>query len=339
MKLKFTFYLIFFLLTFFSFSQERVQYTNYSHFSIKTKKDTIDFIVADTNLTIKKPILLFCQGSQPLPLFIDFDQNQIAPVSLSNFDIDKLNEKYHTVVISMPHTPLIVHYSQLNEQYNYITDTTNLLSYSVDYLLADYSENYVSRANEVLHFLKKQKWVDNKKLVVMGHSQGARIAVELAASNKNITKLGLFGYNPNGRIDQSIRYARKNAEKGLITWQQADSIQNTEIEYYKMICNSDSVKNHPSLVSWKSFSKSTMSTLAHLKIPVYIAYGSNDITSDLCDLIPIYFVENKKLNYSLKRYPNLEHNFFPVNDKSEVDYNNGKWKEVMNSFIEWSGIN
>jgi pimeloyl-ACP methyl ester carboxylesterase len=339
MKLKLIFNITFFIISFFTFSQESVPFTNYSRFSIKTKKDTIDFVVADTNLNSKKPILLFCQGSQPLPLFMDFNQNQIVPVSLSNFDIDKLNEKYHTVVISMPHTPLIVHHSQLNEQYNYITDTTNPYSYSVDYLLADYSENYVRRANEVLHFLKKQKWVDNQKLVVMGHSQGARIALELAASNKNITKLGLFGYNPNGRIDKSIRFARKTAEKGLITWHEADSMQNAEIDLYKMVWNSDSVKNHPSLVSWKSFSKSTMSTLAHLKIPVYIAYGSDDITSDLCDLIPIYFVENNKLNYVLKRYPNLEHNFFPVNEKGTVDYENGKWKEVMNSFVEWSEIN
>lgn len=336
MKLKLFLFLSISCFSIITFSQERVPFTNYSHFSLKNKKDTIDFVVADTNLTTKKPILLFCQGSQPLPLFMDFDNNQILPVPLSNFDVDKLNESYHTVVISMPHTPVIVHHSHLNSQYNYITDTTNQYSYSVDYLLADYSENYVRRANEVIRFLTKQKWVSNEKLVVMGHSQGARIAVDLAASNKQITSLGLFGYNPNGRIDQSIRLARKNAEKEAITWQQADSIQNEEIELYKMVNNPDSVKNHPSLISWKSFSKSTMSTLAQLKIPVYIAYGSADITSDFCDLLPIYFIDNKKSNYVLKRYPNLEHNFFPVKPTGEINYEDRKWPEVMNAFIDWS---
>lgn len=336
MKLKLFLFLTITFLSICSFSQKRIPYTDYTYFAIKTKVDTIDFVVADTNLNVKKPILLFCQGSQPVPLFMDFDNNQIIPVSLNNFDVKKLNENYHTVVISMPHTPVIVHKSHLNNQYNYIEDTTNQYSYSLDYLLADYSENYVRRAHEVIRFLSKQKWVNTEKLVVMGHSQGARIAVDLAASNKKITHLGLFGYNPYGRIDQNIRKARKNAELGLISWEEADSIQKEEFEFYKMIQNPDSVSSHPSLVSWKSFSKSTLSNLTHLQIPVYIAYGTNDIGADNCDLLPIYFLEQKKMNYSIKRYLNLEHNFFSVKPSGEVDYENGKWFEVMNAFVDWT---
>lgn len=52
------------------FTQETIKGTEYSHFQLKTKNDIIDFVVADTTLTEVKPILLFCQGSQPVPLFI-----------------------------------------------------------------------------------------------------------------------------------------------------------------------------------------------------------------------------------------------------------------------------
>jgi hypothetical protein len=44
----------------------------------------------------------------------------------------------------------------------------------------------------------------------------------IAANYKNVTKLGLFASNPVGRIDQSIRKLRKEAEQGRISWELAD---------------------------------------------------------------------------------------------------------------------
>ncbi len=328
--------IIFCIVYFVTTAQTKIKNTSYSHFQLKFKNDTIDFVIADTNLTVKKPLLLFCQGSQPIPLFFNFNEEGIFPVALNNFDSNKLNEKYHVCVISMPKTPLIVGRNHLNQQYNYVTDTSNQQSFSLEYLKSDYSENYIRRANRVLNFLKKQKWINTDKVVVAGHSQGSRIAVGIAASNNNVTHLGLFGYNPNGRIDQTIRKIRKNAETGNITWEKADSLQKEQYDFYTMIQNNDSIVAQPSLNSWKSFSKSTISELINLKIPVYIAYGSNDIAADYCDVLPLYFIEKRKNNYVMKRYSNLEHNFFPFKDNGSVDYQNGKWKTVMNEFIDWT---
>lgn len=318
------------------FSQKNVKGTGYSHFQLTLKNDTIDFVIADTNLTTKKPLLLFCQGSQPIPLFFNFNEQGIFPSTLNNFDVEEMNKLYHVAVISMPKTPLIVGSDHLNNQYNYITDTSSQYSYSLEYLKADYSENYVNRANKVLKFLCKQKWIDSKKIVVAGHSQGARVAVGIATSNKFITELGLFGYNPNGRIDQSIRQIRKNAASGKISWEKADSLQQNEYDFYQLIHNQDSLDKYPSLLSWKSFSKPTINELVQLKIPVYIAYGSEDIVADYCDMLPIHFIEHKKTNYSIKRYPNMEHNFFPLDENGQPDYSNGKWIVVMKDFIFWT---
>lgn len=332
-KLLFT---IFLMVASIGYSQNNVRGTTYRHFQLKSKKDTIDFVVADTNLNSRKPLFLFCQGSQPVPLFFDFKEHGIYPSALSNFDIEELNKHYHVVVISMPKTPLIVGEDHLNNQYNYITDTANQRSYALDYLQADYSENYVTRANKVLKYLKKQKWINSDKIVVAGHSQGARVAVVIASSNKDVTELGLFGYNPNGRIDQSLRQIRKNTEAGKITWEKADSLQQEQYDFYKLIQNLDSIEVHPSLIAWRSFSKPTIKDLLQLKIPIYIAYGSEDIVADFCDLLPIYFIELEKSNYSIKRYPKLEHNFFPVDENGKPNYSDGKWKIVMNEFIKWS---
>ena len=96
----------------------------YTHFQIKLKNDTIDFVVADTNFAVKKPILLFCQGSQPVPLFFDFPDQGIIPVTLNNFDVNEMKKKYHIAVISMPKTPVTVGWDHLNKSYNYVLDTT-----------------------------------------------------------------------------------------------------------------------------------------------------------------------------------------------------------------------
>ena len=336
--MKSTNLLFFILFTSISFGQRQKNVAfDYSHFKLTDKTDTIDFVVADTNLTIKKPVLLFCQGSQPVPLFLHIpEQGGDLPVPLNNFDVNKMNEKYHVVVISMPKTPLIVGRDHLNKSFNYVMDTAIEYSYHPDFHKVDYLENYVDRANKVIKFLMKQKWVDSQKLVVAGHSQGSHVAVVLGATNKKVTQLGLFGFDPLGRIDQDIRQTRKDAEHGLISWEKADSLQNEILSEYKDIHNKDSIQPHSFAKGYKSFSKSQVSLVTKLTIPVYIAYGSHDNIADFCDILPLYFIEQNKTNLTIKRYPNVEHNFFPLKEDGSRDYQNGQWKEVMNSFIEWS---
>ncbi len=317
------------------FSQNKIQGTSYSHFQIKLKNDTIDFVIADTSLNVKKPLLLFCQGSQPVPLFIKLDSDLVFPVTLSNFNVNELNENYHVCVISMPKTPVLVEERNLDDQYCYITDTTRRYSYSREYINANYQENYVKRANLVLKFLRKQSWINNNKLIVSGHSQGARVAVGIAHSNRHVTHLGLFGYNPSGRIEQILRRIRRDAETGHISWEKADSLQRKQYEFYQLLQYKDSIHPFSSRVSWSSFSKPTVNELVELKIPVYIAYGSEDIIAVQCDLLPLLFIDNSKENYLIKRYPNLNHNFFPLSENHKPKYREGKWKVVFNEFIDW----
>lgn len=308
----------------------------YSHFQLKHKKDTIDFVVADTALTKTKPVLLFCQGSQPIPLFFDFPSQGIIPVTLSNFDVNEMKKDFHLVVISMPKTPVVVGPDHLNRSYCYVQDPTIEHSYDPEYLEGDFLQNYVDRANKVIKYLIKQKWVDKSQIMVAGHSQGARVAVGIAHSNKNVTKVGLFGYNPQRRIDQMVWTYRKQAEYGNISWEQADSLQQKQYEFYRTVLNTDSVDANPSLKSWQSFSTSSIEQLTDLNIPVYIAFGSEDGVADYCDLLPLDFAEKQKTDYVIKRYPNMEHNFFPLREDGKPDYENGQWNNVMKAFLNWS---
>ncbi|WP_159038418.1 hypothetical protein [Brumimicrobium mesophilum] len=322
---------LFFLNT---FSQDRVGHTDYISFSIESESETIHFAIADTVLNIKKPLLLFCQGSLPVPLFMDVGNNRIVPMQLSNFDLDRMKKHYHVAVISMPKTPMIVKYEELSDQFFYVGDSGSK-NPTTEFHLADYRENYIYRANEVIEYLSNKDFIDDSKLVVAGHSQGARVAVGIADENKHVTHLGLFGYNYENRMAGILRKIRGKAEGGEISWEEADKMQASQYAFYKRVHNDDSLKIRPHLTSWRSFSKPSVEELASLKIPVYIANGSEDVGCANTDLIPLYFIEQGKTNYVVKRYPGLEHNFFPIIE-GKPDHKNGEWKNVMNAFIEWS---
>jgi pimeloyl-ACP methyl ester carboxylesterase len=308
------------------------------HFSLKQKKDTIDFILVDTKTDEKKPIFLFCQGSLPLPLFIKPEKEDMWMFGggITNFDINEIKKHYHLIVISMPKTPVIVSEKNLNISYCYIPNSKEPDEFDQEYVKSDYLENYVKRAKVVLNFLGKQKWVNNSKLIVAGHSQGSKVASLIALNNKKVTHLGLFGANPFGRIDQRIRNLRKEAEKKEITWKEAnDEIEET-YQMYKDSYDKDTVEKKPDLLAWKSFSKPLLNDWLRIQIPTYLAYGTNDIASDLCDLVPLFYIQNSKNNLTYKRYLNLEHNFFEVNEDGSTNYEKEHWKEVMSEFIKWT---
>ena len=152
-------------------------------FSIVDKKDTIQFIKVNTDLETPKPTILFLQGSLPIPLIIDYEDGYRHLVVFSNFDYKKIAEKYNLIIISMPFVPAIVPESQLSKLSSYITDKDIEYSHPIKYEENNYLDKYVERGEAVIQFLMQQKWVDNKHLIIFGHSQGSRVGTKIAAKN------------------------------------------------------------------------------------------------------------------------------------------------------------
>lgn len=326
------------MMTLYSFGYSVEMINNQAiHFQIDNG-EKIDFIVVDTTLSENKPVFLFCQGSLPYPLFINFEKHGIIMHGggISNFDINSIRKYYHLVVISMPHTPMIAEERNINGSLQYVPDKSKPQEFSLDYLASDNLDNYVKRALAVLKYLSQQKWVTNEKLVVAGHSQGARIATAIVKNNSNVSHLGLFGANPFGRTEQLVRQARLDAEHKKISQQEANNKINELYKFYEIINNSDSANSNYYYKSWKSFSNPPIDDWLNFNIPIYLAYGTNDVISEMCDLVPLSFIRLNKNNLTYRRYLNQDHNFFGVNDMGTTDYNHGHWKEVMNEFVNWT---
>jgi len=70
--------------------------------------------------------------------------------------------------------------------------------------------------------------------------------------------------------------------------------------------------------------------------PIYLVSGTEDIVAELNDLAPLYFIRNHKNNLTIKRYYNLEHNYFEVQNDGRPDYKKPHWKDVMTDFLAWT---
>ena len=132
----------------------------------------------------------------------------------------------------MPKTQVHVQKENFYQEFQYIPDSTQPNTLSLDFIKADYLDHSVAIGILVLYFLRKQQWVDSSKLIIVGHSPETKVATKLAKLNQ-ASYLELFAPYPFGRIDQSIRQVRLDAQLGKRTWEEADSIINQKYEFYQ----------------------------------------------------------------------------------------------------------
>lgn len=307
-------------------------------FNIINNRDTIQFLKVNKDINTKKPVIVFCQGSLPIPLVFDFGGGKRSITGINNFDYQKIAEKYHIIIISPPSIPLIVHEDNLNSQYAYVTNRSDEHSYPKDYNLNNYLEKYIERGNSVIEFLISQDWVNKENILIVGHSQGARVAVKIASQNKNISALGFLSGNPLGRVDQFIRQSRLLEQKGEITEEKAQENINNIYKWWEWAnANIDkpSERGEDSPRNIVSFSTPTINDLINIKIPVFVAYGTKDIVASYCDLLPIDFVRAEKKNYKVKPYIGLDHNYMEVDSLGKPIVEKCYWDTVMTDFIDW----
>ncbi len=340
MNRKYILIVIFICFNFLSQGQCPIGKLDACSYSINEEADTIQFLKINRDLETPKPTIIFLQGSLPIPLIIEFNNGDVIFSPINNFDYKKIAERYNFVLISMPHVPIIASEKDLNNQFAYITDKKDVHSYPRQYLENNYLEKYEERCDTVINFLVRQKWVDKNNLILVGHSQGARIAASVAANNPHVTALGFLSGDPLGRITQYIRKLRLQEQMKLIDPEEAQKKIDRIYQWWEWLnqhagdSNSQSGEDSPKTIL--SFSKSIINELVTTKIPVYIAYGTEDINAaDYCDLLPIDFIAAGKKNYKVVPYIGLEHNYMDVDSLGKPILDNCHWDEVMTDFIKW----
>jgi hypothetical protein len=291
-------------------------------FNLPDGKDTTTFVVFgnQADLKVKKPLFLFRQGSQPMPIIHQYPDGYYMPVSPFRFRDYK--GKYHFVMISKPGVRLIADSVYLDQYQKAMSNgDTSEVYVSKKYLQNNYREKYVEQCDQVIDFLVKQPWVDSNKVVFCGGSEGFTVGADLVGNrNKHITHAILFSGNPERRFENNIYRLRRNAKNGVITAEEAQEEIDKMYEVWKDICNNpDSVEKSfgDTYRAWYSFSVRNLDHLLKIQIPLYIAYGTEDgeISTNM-DMLPIEFELAGKKNLTFKSYLNYDHQFFEIKKSS-----------------------
>lgn len=298
------------------------------HLNTAYKNDQVDILIKSKkgDELIPKPLFLFIQGSLPRPLIITYDTTRAF--GTFPFNLDSLVREYHVAIIGKPYIPLIADQNELSKDLNFIDPDTK--RFPQTYTERNHLDYYVERNKAVIRFLQKQKWVSKEKLVVAGHSEGSTIAAKLASTSRAVTQLIYLSGNPSGRIMSIIGRSRRNetdssklAEEDFIYWKNV--VENPE----EITGSGDSNK------ATYSFSIPPSDYLKKLSIPVLIAYGTNDYCSPYNDFFRIETIRERKKNFTFQAYIGLDHNFFPLDQNGNTNYEMYNWDKVGSDIYRW----
>jgi dienelactone hydrolase len=304
----------------------------FRHLKMFYQSDVVDILILSKKGDEQKPkpLFLFIQGSQPQPLIKYYDRGiyMVFP-----FKTAPILNGYHLAIVSKPYIPLIFDIKKLGEGATYTDSITK--KFPDKYLKRNYLDYYVNRDKKVIEFLKKQTFIDKRKTVVAGHSEGSTVAAKLAMLSKDVTHLIYASGNPMGRISSMITKARteetisdSSAERLFNYWERAvNDPENTEAIY------GDSYK------TTYTFSIPPLEYLEGLKIPILICYGTKDYSAPYNDYLRVYAIRKKKTNFTFISYIGLEHNFFGFKSNGEIDNDKYNWDHVAIDWLKWLGKN
>ncbi len=307
-------------------------------YALPTAHDTIAFIKSPAAEAQRKPVLLFLQGSLPRPLITELPNGRQF-IANYNFDYAAVGRAYHLVMISMPHTPAVAAFNELNPQHCWVPDTAQPNALAPHYLAANYLDNYVRRAQAVLNYVLAQPWADASRVVAFGHSQGAQVGARLAAEDARITHLAYASGTPIGRFQGYIKSARLQALTGAMTHQQAQEAIDALYAQWQWLADnptSADARYADLPATTLSFSQNHLQQLLTLDLPLYVVYGTADVAATSCDVLPLLFAQVGKTNLTMKPLVGLNHNFAPLNPQGQPDYNNMQWQTVITNILKWA---
>lgn len=319
------------------------QNLGWNYFALFDKKtnDSIRFLVSQTIDKQTKGIFLFCQGSTPQPLILQ-ENGKFVFAGLP-FDHMPFRNQYRFVVVSKPGIPVVADSTELAAEYYYIDKNTGALPNN--YLNFNNLQYYTYAHQKVLDFLCKQNWVNKNKIVVAGHSQGYRVAANLAAQpNTPISHLICASSNPYSRFHNTINI-RQQEYAGEISPQVAQKKIDTLYAQFKELLKFKNDKlrfwDWDSYYNWASFTDPpAVDMLLSTQIPILVCYGTADTNALLNDMLPFEFIRRNKNNLTLKPFPNYDHNFFePIYKNSKFVSFEFHWDEVAKWWFKWINRN
>lgn len=305
----------------------------FKHLQTVYAGDTVDILIKSKkgDEFKKKPLFLFCQGSLPIPLIIQYknDEGKVAISNVFVFNPDSLCNEYHLAIINKPGIPLVVNAQKLNNDLTY-SDSSG--KFPIRYIERNLLDYYVNRNIFVIKYLQHQTWVSDKKMVVAGHSEGSTIAAKIAHDFPKVTQLIYSSGNPLGRILSIVEQQRVNEND---TAKYGEQIFTDWRNIVDNPTNMSTAQGDTYKATYQFSVPAPMTYLEKLKIPVLITYGTKDFSSSFNDYFRIEMIRQKRKNFTFKAYIGVEHNFFPLKPDGNINYDIFNWDKVADDWRQW----
>jgi dienelactone hydrolase len=309
-------------------------------FHLPDGKDTTTFVVFGTKeeLKIKKPLFFFRQGSQARPLLEIFEGKYYPQLP---FQMKPYKNDYHFVMVQKSGTVFLADSTYMALLENALkTGDSSILTKK--YQANNNLDKATSQCNQVINYLVKQPWIDTKKVVFCGGSEGFTVGANLVANfNKSITHAILFSGRTGRRFENEIYQNRQAVREGKMNPEDAQKQIEGLYKYWEDVCKypkSVDKSYGDTYYAWHSFSIKNIDNLLKISTPLYIAYGTddNEIAIEL-DFLPLDFIEKGKKNLTLKAYINHDHQFFELKKdvSGKVIDKVYRGDEVAKDWFEW----
>jgi pimeloyl-ACP methyl ester carboxylesterase len=292
------------------------------------RNETVQYMLLG-DLHKNKPLIVFCSGSMPSPQLLKMPDGKFIPIGLP-FNFYQHLAEFNFLLLSKPGVPLAAEQKDLDPQFNYLDPHTSNFP---DAFLARNNASYYQAAwtAAIDNFLSRELVIKPGKIVLMGHSQGARVATKLAKYSTVATHLVYLSADPMGRYWEIIRRETDRPEM------EASDIDSIYHEWAEISAGKGRLaqQNPSELKSTQSFSESLLDDLLEIEMPIFLGYGTWDIACNTCGLVYFEALRMGKTNIHHGVYPRLDHNFFPFDAEGRPDYNAGKWDQVAMDVINW----
>jgi pimeloyl-ACP methyl ester carboxylesterase len=211
--------------------------------------------------TIPAPLMMMIQGSGCIPVINEQQGRAYSTV----FDMLPFGQEglFTVVVVEKP-------FSGTNEVQNAGAGQTCSAAFNDDFT----ADSWLRALRASLQDARKSPWVDQKRTLVFGHSEGAVMATMLAANDDRITDVVAIGASGTTQLYDFIVHAYHacfDVPRCL-----ADVERNARAIVRNPNSSTDFAWGHP-FKRWTSFFRVDPSEeLLHSKARVYIAFGTAD---------------------------------------------------------------
>lgn len=266
----------------------------------------INYHVYKNKMDIKKPLIVYLEGSKNFPLFWLNPNGRYSYGTTLGFN--SISNDYHIVLISKPNTPLVdsIRIAPSGRK-QYPMNEVFREKYSLDWR--------TNSADKVINDALEKLNVDRSKVIIWGHSEGSQVAPAVAVINKNVTHVVAMMGNALNHLYDFILNERVAALNGDKTNEEAQAnIDSLYIEFEKIYKDPKSTEKEwfgETYYKWSSFTlNSPIDNMLKLDIPIlYIAGGEDQHSILNMDYAKLEFLRKGKNNLTYKVFPNCDHFF------------------------------